>query len=128
MQRIAQLRAPKTILGFFAFTLGSLAIGAAVVIKALVGAPALHGLIVPILLFVAVLILGVLGGVFITAWKDPTILMLGEVSDEAFIENRRLSLGDSIRGDQTEEIQVEASRIIRIAPPSGEDVGEDQDR
>ena len=124
----AQVRTPKTILGFFAIVLGILATGAALVIGALAGEPALHKLIAPILLFVAALIVIVLVGVFVTAWKDPTILMLGEVSGEAFIENRRLSLGDSIRGEQIEEIKLEVPCAGQPALPPGEDVGGEQNQ
>lgn len=103
----ARTRTPKTVLGFFAIVLGIVAMSAAGVIAAIVGTPALHGLIVPILLFAGVLIVAVLVGVFLTAWRDPTVLMLGEVTGETFVEHRRLTLGDSTRGDQEEVFQIE---------------------
>ena len=99
-------RAPKTVLGFFAIVLGIVVAGASVALGIFSRTPALHNLITPILLFVAVLIVALLVGVFITAWKDPTVLMLGEISGEAFIENRKLTLGDSVFGETRENIQV----------------------
>ena len=124
----AQVRSPKTILGFFAIVLGILATGAVIVVVALARTPSLHHLIVPILLFVAILIVVVLVGVFITSWKDPTILMLGEISGTAYIENRRLSLGDSLRGERMEEIHVVTVQSGGHAQLSGGGHGNEQAR
>lgn len=55
----------------------------------------LHPFIPWILIFAAIVIVAVLVGVFVTAWKDPTVLMLGQISGQDYIENRKLALGDS---------------------------------
>src|SRR5438874_773163 len=92
-------RSPKTVLGFFAILIGILASAAVVVIGVLARVAALHYLILPILLFVAAVIVFSLLGVFVTAWKDPTILMLWHVTGEIYIENSKLTLGDSSAGE-----------------------------
>jgi hypothetical protein len=75
-------RAPKTVLGFFAIALAILASACAVVVGLLARVDALHALIPWVLGFGASVLVAVLAGVFITAWKDPTILMLGQVTGE----------------------------------------------
>jgi hypothetical protein len=94
-------RAPKTIVGFFAVGLGIVASTTVLVIAILARVPALHRLIVPVLLFMGGVSLAALGAVLLTAWKDPTILMLGQVSGEVYLANRRLTLGDSTGGEIT---------------------------
>jgi hypothetical protein len=95
----ANYRAPKTILGFFALVVAILSSSTVVVIGIIARVPALHGLIIPVLLLLAAIAAAAIGGVIATAWKDPTILMLGQVSGEIYIANRRLTLGDSASGD-----------------------------
>ncbi|HYI12667.1 MAG TPA: hypothetical protein VEK57_26690 [Thermoanaerobaculia bacterium] len=97
----ANYRAPKTILGFFALTVAILSSSTVVVIGILARVAALHGLIIPVLVLLAGIAAAALGGVIVTAWKDPTILMLGQVSGEIYIANRKLTLGDSATGDSS---------------------------
>jgi hypothetical protein len=94
-------RTPKTILGFFALVVAILSSSTVVVIGIIARVPALHGLVIPVLLLLAGIATASIGGVIITAWKDPTILMLGQVSGEVYIANRKLTLGDSASGDST---------------------------
>jgi hypothetical protein len=100
----ASVKSPKTILGFFAIVFGLLCSVAAVLVWTFARTPALHGLIVPVVIFVGSVVLMLLIGVFITAWIDPTILMLGQVSGEIYIQNRKLKLGDSTSGEYTEHV------------------------
>ena len=95
----ANYRSPKTILGFFAVVLSVLASATVVVVAILAGEPKLHRLIVPVLAFVGTVVVSSLASVLLTAWKDPTILMLGQVTGEIYIANRKLSLGDSGAGE-----------------------------
>jgi hypothetical protein len=111
----ATYRAPKTILGFFAIVLGILVSGAAIIIGVLAGSAELRHLVLPILIFAGGVLLVVLIGVFVTAWKDPTILMLGQVTGEVFIENRRLTLGDSNIGEIKETVLSTPSGV-KILP------------
>ena len=97
----ANYRAPKTILGFFALVVAILSSSTVVVIGILARVPALHGLIIPVLLLLAGIAGAAIGGVIATAWKDPTILMLGQVSGKIYIANRKLTLGDSATGDSS---------------------------
>ena len=97
----ANYRTPKTILGFFALVVAILSSSTVVVIGILARVPALHGLIVPVLILLAGIAAAAIGGVMVTAWKDPTILMLGQVSGEIYIANRKLTLGDSATGDSS---------------------------
>lgn len=115
-------KTPKTILGFFAVLLAILFLSAIWIIRILASDSSLHYLIVPILLFLASVLLLVLIGVFITAWRDPTILMLGQVTGEVYLKYRRLVLGDSTQGESVEDITVardETDLNIRQLPPSG---------
>jgi hypothetical protein len=125
---VANYRSPKTILGFFAIVVGILVSGATLVIGILSGVSDLRYLIVPILVFAALLVVAVLVGVFITAWKDPTVLMLGQISGEVFIENRRLTLGDHMSGEYSEDVAVPrrvtpGGKTEVVALPSGEPKG-----
>src|SRR5262249_9474047 len=98
----ARYRSPKTILGFFSVVMAIYATWPVVIVDVRSRNQALPHLIAPILVFPGALFLAVLAGILITAWKDPTILMLGEVSGEVFIQNRKLTLGDSTAGEFTE--------------------------
>ena len=117
-------KTPKTILGFFAIVLAILFIGAIWIVAILAADPNLHCLILPILLFLAAVLLLVLIGIFVTAWKDPTILMLGQVTGEVYLQYRQLKLGDSFQGESIEDITVRGRPIATEAiqlPPSGEE-------
>jgi hypothetical protein len=117
----ASVKSPKTILGFFAAVIAILFAGATVVVGILARDPILHHLIVPILVYSGILIVVVLGGVFFTAWKDPTILMLGQVTGEVFIQHKKLILGDSFSGEFTEEVVLQnpdmAPILATLGPP-----------
>lgn len=97
-------RPPKTILGFCAIIMAIVSSGTVIGIGILSRYEALHHLIAAILIFTGSVTVAVLVAVFVTGWKDPTILMLGEVSPEAYIANRKLTLGDSASGEFTDEI------------------------
>ncbi|HYI13255.1 MAG TPA: hypothetical protein VEK57_29685 [Thermoanaerobaculia bacterium] len=102
----ANYRSPKTILGFFAVVLSVLASATVVVVGILAGEPKLHRLIVPVLTFLGVVIVSSLASVLLTAWKDPTILLLGQVTGEIYIANRKLSLGDSGAGEFVQSFAI----------------------
>jgi len=123
--RTASYKSPKTILGFFAIVVGILVTGASVVVGLLARFDSLHPFIPWILIFAAIVIVAVLVGVFVTAWKDPTVLMLGQISGQDYIENRKLALGDSSSGEYYEIIpeagsQSSSSRKALEEPKSEE--------
>jgi hypothetical protein len=91
----ASIRAPKTVLGYFAVALGLLCTTAVGLVWAFARTPALHHLIQPVMIFVGIVVVVLIVGVFITAWIDPTILMLGQVTGEIYMANRRRRLGDA---------------------------------
>lgn len=117
----AQFRAPKTILGFFAILLAILASGGVCAIGVIIKVPALLGFVAPILIFLAVVFVVTLLGVFITAWKDPTILMLGQVSGEVYLEVHRQQLGDSSSGEYAEKMAFPATNAVRTIADKRED-------
>ena len=108
----ANYRSPKTVLGFFAIIAGILMSGAVFAVGILARVPQLHPLITPVLVFTAVIIVILLAGVFITAWKDPTILMLGQVTGDIYIQNRKLTLGDSTHGEFTKLLGLPSANEI----------------
>ena len=121
----ANYRSPKTVLGFFAIVVAIVVTGATFVTGLLSRTPTLHHLVVPVLLFAGILVVAVLVGIFVTAWKDPTTLMLGQVTGEVFIENRRLTLGDSNAGEYTEDIVSAIPRAVPVLPPGEGERSED---
>lgn len=113
----ANYRAPKTILGFFALVVAILS--SSTVIGILARVAALHGLIIPVLLLLAGIAAAAIAGVIATAWKDPTILMLGQVSGEIYIANRKLTLGDSAAGDSSRLSGSRAAGASGTPPKTG---------
>lgn len=117
--RAMSYRRPKTILGFFAIIFAILSTTASVIIGVLSGTESLHSAIPWILFFLAIFAVAMVVGVFVTAWKDPTILMLGQVSGQDYIANRRLTLGDSDQGEYIEISHVNQSEVPVVDQPTG---------
>lgn len=109
----ARFRSPKTILGFFAASLGILATATVVLVAILAKTAELHSLLVPVLCVSGGVFLLLVGGVFVTMLVDPTLLMLGEVSGDVFVRLRQMKLGDSTRGEYT--VKVPEPRITTKA-------------
>lgn len=110
--------------------MASFALGA---IIALAGVDDLRWLIVPILLFFAVGVVVLVAVVLRLAQKDPTPLVLGEMTGEDWIAHKRLIMGDSQRGDRLEVPSVVGEQVYpteaqdmdrtkrRAIPPEVED-------
>lgn len=94
--------APKTILGFLGVIVLIVATFALGAIIALAGNHDLHWLILPILAFVGLGVVVLVGIVLRLAQKDPTPLVLGEMTGEDWIAHKRLVMGDSLRGERIE--------------------------
>jgi hypothetical protein len=91
---------PKTLLGFLgAIYVAVLAFFLAVTIV-VVSSDSVRWLIGPILLFVALGTVGLLAAVLYFARKDPTPLVLGQITGGEFNEHRRITQGDSLRGER----------------------------
>ncbi|MEO0515591.1 MAG: hypothetical protein AAF086_09930 [Planctomycetota bacterium] len=109
-------KAPKTVLGFFAIVIGIATTGISILVATISAQAGLHYLIPWILGFGGFLICGTIAGVFIAAWQDPTRLMLGQVSGSEFIQNRKLSLGDSDSSEYQEPVILK-SEVLPHDPP-----------
>lgn len=93
----------------------SFALGAIVAIATVDG---LRWLIPVILLFVATGVVVLVWAVLRLAQKDPTPLVLGEMTGGDWLAHRRLVMGDDLRGDQIEIPSTETT----AATPAAEDV------
>jgi hypothetical protein len=103
---------PKTILGYFAIVLGLL-LTATVGATGTLAATGVYTDAIPwILGFAGFVFLFLLIGPFVVAWKDPSKLMLTQVTGTEYvqIQQRRL-LGDS---DQGERLELES--LMTTAP------------
>ncbi len=116
----AHRSAPRTILGFAGSVLAILLFGGAAIVWAVAESTS-SGYLVPVVvgvvLFVGVVIIA---AVMYTAYKDPTRLMLGEVSAHDFLEYQRwITLGDSVSGETQEQI-IELVQPQREIGPAAE--------
>jgi hypothetical protein len=93
-----QSSSPRTILGFLLGMYGALIGGSAAVIIGLVASSSDE--YIPFVLAFAALVTLALGcAVIIIAWKDPSRLMLGQVTASEYATIRRLHLGDDKQGE-----------------------------
>jgi uncharacterized membrane protein len=122
--RSGEYASPKTVLGFFGVMIG-IAATALICIVWLLKDVARLAYLVPIVLAVFIAIfLFVLISVMIIALKDPSKLMLGQISGSDYAEIQRMTLGDSSSGERVESVVV--SRVVPAASvTSAEVVGED---
>ncbi|MGB2710663.1 MAG: hypothetical protein WBC33_04040 [Conexibacter sp.] len=97
--RSGERSAPKTVLAFYGVVAGIIAGASIAAIAVLARQPELRYLVAPILIFDAVLVVLLLIGVFVVSLIDPTRLMLGQITGRDYIENRRLTMGDSRSGE-----------------------------
>lgn len=110
---------PKTVLGFFGIVLLIL-VGGVVALSGVVGRYSLpHGLIWGALAFTAVIFVLILIEVFGHLRRDPTHLMLGEMSGQEFTDYQKMTMGDSLTGEVIETSPVQepsGSRDARSLP------------
>ncbi len=117
------LRSPKTILGFLAILVGLVAATLVLVLRLATDNLALQAFIPHILAFGAGVLLFVLLAVFVTAWINPTKLMLGEVKGEVYLQMLRLKQGDSLAGDIVENVPAVVTPGQQIVPLAGQPKG-----
>lgn len=91
---------PKTILGFYAIIVGILAAGgvSVTVVTTVVGDP--RGILLPVLVFIALVIVALLVIVIILNFRDPSRLMLGKVTGDEYVDIQKITLGDSNAGER----------------------------
>jgi hypothetical protein len=100
--RSGEYRAPRTILAFLG-SLVAISAGTAVGLAfALSGVSSLHYLIVGFVVFVLLLVCACGGVVVFFAWKDPSKLMLGQVTAQDYIAIQKHTMGDDVYGEYVE--------------------------
>ena len=119
--RGGEYTSPKTILGFLAAITAigaALAVGLAV---ALAGTNSLHFLIIISALFMLLLVCGVIGIVVAFAWRDPSKLLLGQVTAKDYIAIQKL--GDDTFGEimelpdaTTPQTADQSDKVIELGP------------
>ncbi len=110
--RSAESTTPKTILGYCALVLGIAAFACVAAAGVLAQEPALHRYIPWVLGFFALAFFGTVGCVIAITLKDPTKLQLGQVTGRDYIENRRLTLGDSTRGERRDSPAILDGSVV----------------
>src|SRR5688572_24618872 len=91
-------RQPRTILSFCAAIIGLVLAAAVAIVLALAANDASTYLIPVVLIVAAVIVVAIILGVLLMAVKDPSKLMLGQVTGDEFIRvQQQVMLGDSIR-------------------------------
>lgn len=116
-----QYRSPKTLLGFLGVVVLIMSSFTFAVTLVLADNESLRWLVGPLLLvfFIGVVVLVVV--VIRLAQRDPTPLVLGEMSGEDWIAHRRLVVGDSDLGERVELPQTAAA-----SAPQPDEVEDDQ--
>jgi hypothetical protein len=116
--RGGEYRAPRTILAF----LGSIvAITAAMVVGlafALSGSASLHFVIVGAAVFAVILVCIAVGVVVVFAWKDPSKLLLGQVSAKDYIAIQ--TMGDDAYGEYLEIPEAKGDAPLRSSAQSSD--------
>jgi hypothetical protein len=104
--RTGEYRSPRTVLGFFAGMVGIAATVLIFVIWLLEKSANLRYLIPIVLTVFLAIFLFVLVGVMLIALKDPSKLMLGQISGRDYAEIQRVTLGDSRSGEHVENVMI----------------------
>ncbi len=125
---------PKTVLGFFAIMIGIAGTTAVAAIAFIAGVDKLRYLVPVILIVFLVVFLSVMIVVMVLSWKDPSKLMLGQITgrDYVLIQQQKMTLGDSTSGEHVDEVSVEFIRAKaldfdvsidqpKLLPPEDED-------
>jgi len=95
---------PKTVLGFYATILGILFAGVVSVVGVLAASNVMVHLIPWLLVFSGATLLGLLVAVFILTLRDPSKLMLTQVTGTEYAVIQQRIVGDSAQGERVELI------------------------
>lgn len=102
---------PKTILAFYATVLG-LTLAAVVGLAGVLASTGTAIWLIPwLVLFGATLVVAALSAVFVVALRDPSKLMLGQVTGNEYVEIQRLTLRTASDQDLTQVGQETQRRI-----------------
>ena len=121
-----EVQQPRTILGFFAIVLGLVFAAVIALIAILAGNETSTYLIPWLAFFAGVLVLGVVVVVLVIALKDPSKLMLGQVTGSEFVQIQQTLLGDSNRGERMAVLQLPTITAIGPAEIAGDEPIEDE--
>lgn len=97
--RTGEHSSPKTVLGFFGVVLLIVVGGSTGLILALSSSEKTVDYVPYVLGFSALVVVALLTTVVTAMVKDPTRLMLGQITGREYIDHRRLTLGDSTSGE-----------------------------
>jgi hypothetical protein len=73
--------------------------------------PNLYYLIPIVLIVFVILFILVISAVLLIGWKDPSKLMLGQITGRDYALIQRLTLGDSNAGERVQDVIVEIGEI-----------------
>lgn len=89
---------PRTVLAFLGTVLVAVSFAGVAAVGLLAGEPSTRWLVAWVLGALFLLVVAVLGIVLGIAWRDPSRLMLGQVTGTEYAEIRRVQLGDTVTG------------------------------
>lgn len=114
--RGGEFSTPKTVLGFYAGVMAIVELGVVGVITVLATNDSLRYLVPWTLLFAALVLVALIGIVVAMNIRDPSKLQLGQMTGREFIDYQRLTLGDSVSGEYTEEVSGRHSVLLGESP------------
>jgi hypothetical protein len=123
---------PKTVLGFYWGVIATILAGTVAAVTALSRQDSTDGLVLPVLIFGGLTSLLILVFVFYLNVKAPPKLMLGEITGRDYITYERMTLGDSVTGEQLETASYplaveQAEPLMMSLPSSSSDAGETEE-
>lgn len=98
--RQTQTSNPRTVLAFYATLVGLTLAAGGGIIAALSATSTSTYLIPGLLIFLALFVIGTAIAIMLVMLKDPSKLMLGQVSGTEYAEIQQVLLGDSSRGER----------------------------
>jgi hypothetical protein len=110
--RARESSSPRTILGVLLAIYGVLISGSVVVVIAMVGSDS-DGPIPWILLFDALITMALGAAILVITWKDPSRLMLGQLTGREYESIRRLHVGDDKAGEHQKPV-VPPSQVLEL--------------
>lgn len=114
---------PKTVLAFFATVLGIVLTAVVLATGLLVRKGGYESAVTAVLVFGGALAVLLIGAVFTLTVKDPSKLMLGQVTGTEYAEIQRVTLGDSSSGERTATLLpgMGAPLVIESVEPTEKD-------
>jgi hypothetical protein len=110
--RSGERSAPKTVLGFAGIMISIIATVVIAALWIIADKPTLRYLVPLIIAGFFVAAIGIICLVLRMCWKDPSKLMLGQITGRDYALIQRLTLGDSTSGDKSSDIVVSVAEIV----------------